>query len=66
MLNLFEMKWQYFNVKIPIVGKEIEGLAWFIHLTDLHISKFYAADRTTQLKQLGKSEYLLLFYYGQH
>ena len=27
-----------------------------VHVTDLHLSKFYAPDRTIQLGQLGKSK----------
>ena len=28
-----------------------EGLVWFLHLTDLHISKFRSPDRTEDLRQ---------------
>ena len=36
------------------VGNQSSGLAWFVHITDLHISQFSAEDRTRQLLQLGQ------------
>ena len=36
------------------VGDQTSGLAWFVHITDLHISQFSAEDRTRQLLQLGQ------------
>ena len=37
------------------VGSSEGNISWFVQITDLHISKYYAADRTAQLRQLGKS-----------
>lgn len=35
-----------------LVGAESTDIVWFAHLTDLHISKFYSPNRTTQLLHL--------------
>ena len=37
------------------VGTSSSNITWLVHLTDLHLSKFYAPERTDQLQQLGKS-----------
>ena len=36
------------------VGNSEEGISWFVQITDLHISKYYSPDRTSQLRQLGE------------
>lgn len=34
------------------VGDSPTNISWFVHLTDLHLSKFYAPDRTSGFHQL--------------
>ena len=41
------------------VGDQPTNLSWFVHITDLHISKFYAPERTTGFLRL--TEDLLRF-----
>ena len=36
------------------VGDSEDGISWFVQITDLHISKYYSPDRTSQLRQLGE------------
>lgn len=38
--------------KTAVVGAQSSQIIWFAHLTDLHISKFYAPERNSQLRQL--------------
>ena len=45
-----KQQWQ----SVGQVGNQSSGLAWFVHITDLHISQFSAEDRTRQLLQLGQ------------
>jgi len=34
------------------VGDSSKNITWFVHVTDLHISKFYVPERTSKFKQL--------------
>ena len=46
-------KWSHYEQ--TRVGSSPSNITWLVHVTDLHLSKFHAPDRTEELHQLGKS-----------